>query len=74
MKLRHLTLLVCVATGFLSGCAYLQGRKDQQAADAAANNPTTGHVIHVEKSAPISPNSTFNPSATASKMIAPIVQ
>ena len=72
MKLHHLILLVCVATGLLSGCAYMEGRKDQQ--NAVANKPTTGRVIRAQEPVQPSPNKTANPSATASQMIAPIVQ
>lgn len=74
MKLHYTILLVCVATGLLSGCAYLEGRKDQQTAASVANKPTTGHVIHAPEPVHPFPKQTTNPSATASQMIAPIVQ
>jgi hypothetical protein len=72
MKACHLLLFIFLGSGLLSGCAYLEGRKDQQTVPPAHVN---GKVIQMQ-GPPLRPsyNTTPNPSETASKMLTPIVQ
>lgn len=70
MKL-HQGILLIVCVSLLSNCAYIEGRKEQAAANN--NKPLTGHVINAPASKSVGMPQA-NPSQTASKMIAPIVQ
>ncbi|HSW93481.1 MAG TPA: hypothetical protein VLJ15_03905 [Gammaproteobacteria bacterium] len=72
MKFSQAVSGVLIFSGLLSGCAYIEGRKDQQTAVPAT---TKGHVITV-KSPPAPAANTLNPSpsTTASKIIAPLTQ
>ncbi len=71
MKLFNAAFFTIVSLGLLSGCAYLQGRKDDQAQTPPAKK---GTVIQAPRSTQPSQNTGQNPSQTASKMIAPITQ
>ncbi len=73
MKLQHAALLVCISMGSLSGCAYMEGRKDQTTTPNPKVVSSHGHVIQTQQG-PKQFVSQPNPSQTASKMIAPIVQ
>jgi len=73
MKLCHLAWIGMLSFCLLSGCAYIQGRNEQNAANQQASKQ--GKVVDVTKgSVPNSTMSRPNPSETAAKMIAPITQ
>lgn len=72
MELRHAAFIILICLGLLSGCAYMEGRKDQQTTPSV--NTKTGRVIQPQGSASPAQNTRPNPSQTASKMIAPIIQ
>jgi len=76
MKLYHAGFIVIIASGLLSGCAYMQGRKDEQNAAAMQklHGNQSGHVIVPQGPPAPSSNTTPSASQTASKMIAPITQ
>jgi len=68
----NIGLCVVLSISLLSGCAYMEGRKNQTEVPAT---PTT----HVNKSVHNTqmmsmPNTAPNPSTTVSKMLAPVVQ
>ncbi len=82
MKLLHTVLVLLISIGMLSGCAYIQGRKDQAAADNASvrtktlpHSKNAGITLSVQggNQAQAQAEET-NASSTASKMIAPFVQ
>ena len=73
MRLYRATLLVLVSLGLLSGCAYIEGRKDQQMNQSASTKSSNGKVIQVNGPQPLQ-KTPHNPAETASKMIAPITQ
>ncbi|HSW68918.1 MAG TPA: hypothetical protein VLI69_02000 [Gammaproteobacteria bacterium] len=69
MKLFTTALFALV---FLSGCAYIQGRKDQQ--QAVPQETQKGKVVQMQEPVPPAQNTSPNPSTTASKMLTPITQ
>lgn len=74
MKVSYLTAVVTTSLCLLSGCAYMQGLKDQRAAEAQqAQHP---HAQEVKISGPARSISHTAPSAssTASQTIAPLTQ
>jgi len=71
MKLYFSAWIAVVSLCLLSGCAYMQGVKDQKT--TMQNSPPSGKQISLPEQASLPPaNQTANPSATASKMIAPL--
>ncbi len=82
MKLSHRVVIIALSISLLSGCAYIQGVKDQKAADAAAAKATPTPNAKNQKKVDIAPDE--NPSmpantddkgtSNASKMIAPLTQ
>lgn len=72
MKLYPNLLLTVVLLGLLSGCAYIEGRKEDQ---KNMNTPVpAGHEIKAQGPAQPLPNTSPNPASGASKMIAPVTQ
>jgi hypothetical protein len=72
MKLHYVMLTIALSSGLLSGCAYIEGRKDQQQ-QVVPPKTTKGHTIQVQGNRQeLAP--TPNASETAAKMITPIVQ
>lgn len=80
MTLRRAAVLIYISyisMSLLSGCAYIQGRKDDQQAamtNAATNKKTSEQVIQPEKPSQPMSNTSPNPSETGSKILAPIIQ
>jgi hypothetical protein len=72
MRLWRETLLLFISLGLLSGCAYIQGRKDQQTNPAVSPKPSSGRVIDVQEPTQPLPDTAPNPSETASKILTPL--
>jgi hypothetical protein len=70
MKTYYFTWFVAISFSLLSGCAYLQGRHDQ---DTAKPKSKPAAVTQDEAPAPTMYQRS-NPATNASKMIAPITQ
>ncbi len=74
MKSYYFAWIVAVSVSLLSGCAYLQGRHDDQSA-ANTKSQSKSAVATQEQEAPApTMYQRGNPATTASKMIAPITQ
>lgn len=73
MKLVHLTWIGTLSFCLVSGCAYIQGRNDQNGAVAQTPKQTKGINVNAG-SVPAPAMNRPNPSETASKMIAPITE
>ena len=75
MKLHCAVLIAIVSLGYLSGCAYIDGRKAQQ--QAAVEPSTKVHhttPANVTTNPPL-PNAAPTPAAaTAARIIAPLTQ
>lgn len=71
MKLCRIFLVVVIFFGCLSSCAYIQGRKMDQQANAVQSKKTTNGA---GQNQPAENNSTpdKNPAASASRMLAPL--